>query len=54
MDATQAISDSVLKSDESENEEEEEDDNRCRPVAKLCILRNEHIPETGDCPVFLL
>lgn len=46
MDATQVISDSVLESDEEENEEE--NDNERQPVAKLCILKNEHIPETGE------
>ncbi|XP_073342124.1 mediator of DNA damage checkpoint protein 1 isoform X2 [Pagrus major] len=45
MDATQMISDSFLESDEEENEEESEN-KRGRPLAKLCILKNEHIPET--------
>lgn len=39
------ISDSILESDEDENEENE--NKRGRPLAKLCILKNEHIPETG-------
>ncbi len=47
MDATQMISDSFLESDEEENEEENENKER-RPLAKLCILKNEHIPETGE------
>lgn len=47
MDATQMISDSILESDEEENEEENEN-KRGRPLAKLCILKNEHIPETGE------
>lgn len=41
------ISDSILESDEDENEEEDEN-KRGRPLAKLCILKNEHIPETGE------
>lgn len=56
MDATQAIIDSVLESDEEENEEEEADDEskRGRPLAKLSILKNQHIPETGECLKLLL
>ncbi|XP_023282149.1 mediator of DNA damage checkpoint protein 1 [Seriola lalandi dorsalis] len=50
MDATQLISDSILETDE-ENEEEEEN-KRERPLAKLCILKNAHIPE-ADLPLFL-
>lgn len=41
------INDSFLDSDEDENEEENEN-KRGRPLAKLCILKNEHIPETGE------
>ena len=41
------ISDSILESDEEENEEENEN-KRGRPLAKLCILKNTHIPETGE------
>lgn len=41
------ISESFLDSDEDENEEENEV-KRGRPLAKLCILKNEHIPETGE------
>ena len=48
MDATQVISDSILESDEEENEEDNPN-TRGRPLAKLCILRNPHIPETGKC-----
>ncbi|GLD63822.1 mediator of DNA damage checkpoint protein 1 [Lates japonicus] len=51
MDATQMINDSILESDEEENEEENES-KRGRPLAKLCILTNEHIPET-ELPLFL-
>ncbi|KAI3361170.1 hypothetical protein L3Q82_013366 [Scortum barcoo] len=51
MDATQMISDSILESDEDENEDEREDE-RGRPLAKLCILKNEHIPQT-ELPLFL-
>ncbi|XP_070768643.1 mediator of DNA damage checkpoint protein 1 [Enoplosus armatus] len=51
MDATQMISDSILESDEEENEEQDEN-KRGRPLAKLCILKNEHIPET-ELPLFL-
>ncbi|XP_076592542.1 uncharacterized protein LOC143324167 isoform X2 [Chaetodon auriga] len=51
MDATQMISDSILESDEEENEEDNQP-KRGRPLAKLCILKNEHIPET-ELPLFL-
>ncbi|XP_068425951.1 mediator of DNA damage checkpoint protein 1 isoform X2 [Clinocottus analis] len=51
MDATQVISDSILESDEEENTEENENE-KGRPLAKLCILKNEHIPET-ELPLFL-
>ncbi|XP_039475142.1 mediator of DNA damage checkpoint protein 1 isoform X2 [Oreochromis aureus] len=44
MDATQLISDSILESDEEDNEDEIEN-KRGRPLAKLCILKNKHIPE---------
>lgn len=46
MDATQAISDSILESEEEENEEESQNE-KGKPLAKLCILRNPHIPEKG-------
>lgn len=45
------ISDSILESDDEENVEENRD-KRGRPLAKLCILKNEHIPE-GELPLFL-
>nr|XP_019948437.1 PREDICTED: mediator of DNA damage checkpoint protein 1 [Paralichthys olivaceus]XP_019948438.1 PREDICTED: mediator of DNA damage checkpoint protein 1 [Paralichthys olivaceus]XP_019948439.1 PREDICTED: mediator of DNA damage checkpoint protein 1 [Paralichthys olivaceus] len=51
MEATQVISDSFLESDEEENEEED-DNKRGQPLAKLCILKNEHVPET-ELPLFL-
>ncbi|XP_024861524.1 mediator of DNA damage checkpoint protein 1 isoform X2 [Kryptolebias marmoratus] len=51
MDATQAISDSILESDEEENKEENQR-KRGRPLAKLCILKNPHLPET-ELPLFL-
>uniref|UniRef100_A0A8D0AIX4 Mediator of DNA damage checkpoint protein 1 n=1 Tax=Sander lucioperca TaxID=283035 RepID=A0A8D0AIX4_SANLU len=51
MDATQMICDSILESDEEENEEENKN-KRGPPLAKLCILKNEHIPET-ELPLFL-
>ncbi|KAK5621164.1 hypothetical protein CRENBAI_012611 [Crenichthys baileyi] len=51
MDATQAISDSILESEEEENEEENQNE-RGKPLAKLCILRNPHIPEK-ELPLFL-
>lgn len=41
------ISDSILESDEEENEEENKDE-RGQPLAKLCILKNEHIPAAGE------
>uniref|UniRef100_A0A3B3C809 Mediator of DNA damage checkpoint protein 1 n=1 Tax=Oryzias melastigma TaxID=30732 RepID=A0A3B3C809_ORYME len=43
MDATQAICDSILESDDEEKEEKQSEEER--PVAKLCILKNPHIPE---------
>ncbi|XP_032414794.1 mediator of DNA damage checkpoint protein 1 isoform X2 [Xiphophorus hellerii] len=50
MDATQAISDSIL---ESEEEDQEKIQNESRkPLAKLCILNNKHIPEK-ELPLFL-
>ncbi|XP_035018675.2 mediator of DNA damage checkpoint protein 1 [Hippoglossus stenolepis] len=51
MEATQVISDSFLESDEAENEEEDEN-KRGQPLAKLCILKNELVPET-ELPLFL-
>lgn len=47
MDATQMISDSNLDSDEEENEDKNENE-RGRPLAKLCILKNEQVPEAGE------
>lgn len=46
MDATQLINDSILESDEEENEDIQT--SRGRPVAKLHILKNEHMPERGE------
>ncbi|XP_041842811.1 mediator of DNA damage checkpoint protein 1 isoform X2 [Melanotaenia boesemani] len=51
MDATQVISDSILESDEEENEEDNQTKRR-PPLAKLCVLKNPHIPET-ELPLFL-
>ncbi|XP_029307562.1 mediator of DNA damage checkpoint protein 1-like isoform X6 [Cottoperca gobio] len=51
MDATQRINDLIVESDEEENEEEDET-KRGPPLAKLCILKNEHIPET-ELPLYL-
>ncbi|XP_029306873.1 mediator of DNA damage checkpoint protein 1-like isoform X1 [Cottoperca gobio] len=51
MDATQRINDLIVESDEDENEEEDET-KRGPPLAKLCILKNEHIPET-ELPLYL-
>lgn len=42
------INESILESDEEENKEESKK-KRGNPLAKLCILKNEHIPETGEC-----
>ncbi|CAL8289765.1 unnamed protein product [Merluccius merluccius] len=42
MDATQMISDSMLESDE----EEEDADARAEPLATLRVFKNKHIPET--------
>lgn len=39
------ISDSILESDDDENGENE--NKRGRPLAKLCILKNEHLNERG-------
>ncbi|XP_011604224.2 mediator of DNA damage checkpoint protein 1 [Takifugu rubripes] len=50
MDATQMINDSVLESDEEENEANQP--SKGRPVAKLLILKNDHMPET-ELPLFL-
>lgn len=46
MDATQVMKDSLLESDEEENEDHQT--SRGRPVAKLLILKNEHMSETGE------
>ncbi|XP_008429571.1 mediator of DNA damage checkpoint protein 1 isoform X2 [Poecilia reticulata] len=51
MDATQVINDSILESEEEESEEETENERR-KPLAKLCILNNPHIPEK-ELPLFL-
>lgn len=51
MDSTQIICDFTLESDE-ENEEGNKLDERGEPLAKLCILKNEHIPEK-ELPLFL-
>ncbi|XP_074540372.1 mediator of DNA damage checkpoint protein 1 isoform X2 [Halichoeres trimaculatus] len=51
MDATQIISDSILESEDEESEEEIEK-KRGRPMAKLCILKNQHLPES-ELPLFL-
>lgn len=40
------INDSILESDEEENEEENEN-KRGKPLASLCVLKNDHIPERG-------
>ncbi|XP_061770806.1 mediator of DNA damage checkpoint protein 1 [Nerophis ophidion] len=48
MDATQVINYSTLESDEEEKNEEE----KPKPLAKLCILKNDHIPER-DFPLFI-
>ncbi|XP_019751587.1 mediator of DNA damage checkpoint protein 1 isoform X3 [Hippocampus comes] len=50
MDATQAVNDSLFESDE---EEKEEKPNKARqPLAKLCILKNDHVPER-EFPLFM-
>lgn len=41
------ISDSILESDEDESEEENKN-KRGEPLATLCILKNDHIPEKGN------
>lgn len=40
------MKDSLLESDEEENEDHQT--SRGRPVAKLLILKNEHMSETGE------
>ncbi|PWA23836.1 hypothetical protein CCH79_00010958, partial [Gambusia affinis] len=52
MDATQAISNSILESEEEEDNEEKIQNERRKPLAKLCILNNPHIPEK-ELPLFL-
>lgn len=59
MDATQIIRDPISESDEEECEDNK--DERGQTLAKLCILKNDHIPETGEwftasvfCIYFLL
>ncbi|XP_061144949.1 mediator of DNA damage checkpoint protein 1 isoform X2 [Syngnathus typhle] len=49
MDATQAVNDS-FESDEEENKEKA--DNGQQPLAKLCILKNDHLPER-EFPLFM-
>ncbi|KAK2910066.1 mediator of DNA damage checkpoint protein 1 [Channa argus] len=51
MDSTQMLSDSILESDDEENEQENENKRR-RPLAKLYILKNQHMPET-EFPLFV-
>nr|XP_057908943.1 mediator of DNA damage checkpoint protein 1 [Doryrhamphus excisus]XP_057908945.1 mediator of DNA damage checkpoint protein 1 [Doryrhamphus excisus] len=50
MDATQVINDSILESDEEDHEEKPNSGRK--PLAKLCILKNDHIPER-DFPLFV-
>ncbi|XP_054637384.1 mediator of DNA damage checkpoint protein 1 [Dunckerocampus dactyliophorus] len=52
MDATQVINDSILESDEEEKNEEEKPNSGQKPLAKLRILKNDHIPER-DFPLFV-
>ncbi|XP_077430827.1 mediator of DNA damage checkpoint protein 1 [Vanacampus margaritifer] len=50
MDATQVVNDSLFVSDEEENEEKP---NKGRqPLAKLCVLKNDHVPER-EFPLFM-
>ncbi|XP_061633008.1 mediator of DNA damage checkpoint protein 1 isoform X3 [Phyllopteryx taeniolatus] len=51
MDATQVINDSILETDEEENEEVKTHKGR-QPLAKLCILKNDHVPER-EFPLFM-
>ena len=44
MEATQLIDDSILE----ESEEEEDGEKRGEPLAKLRVLKNKHITETGE------
>uniref|UniRef100_A0A3P9J4Z0 Mediator of DNA damage checkpoint protein 1 n=1 Tax=Oryzias latipes TaxID=8090 RepID=A0A3P9J4Z0_ORYLA len=50
MDATQAICDSILESDDEGKEEKQSEEERL--LAKLCILKNPHIPE-AELPLTL-
>ena len=40
------INDSLLESNEEENEDDQT--SKGNPLAKLHILKNEHMPETGE------
>ncbi|XP_051920895.1 mediator of DNA damage checkpoint protein 1 isoform X2 [Hippocampus zosterae] len=50
MDATQAVNDSLFESDEEEKEEKPTKPRQ--PLAKLCILKNDHVPER-EFPLFM-
>ncbi|XP_077576742.1 mediator of DNA damage checkpoint protein 1 isoform X2 [Stigmatopora nigra] len=51
MEATQVINDSFFESDEETNEEEKAKEAK-EPLAKLCILKNDHVPER-EFPLFI-
>lgn len=43
------MDDSILESEDEDEESEEETENkRGKPLAKLCILKNQHLPESGE------
>lgn len=46
MDATQVINDSVLESEEEGDEADQP--KKAKPVAKLHVLENDHLPATGE------
>nr|XP_061789510.1 mediator of DNA damage checkpoint protein 1-like [Nerophis lumbriciformis] len=50
MDATQVINDSIVESDEETNDEKTKEGRQ--PLAKLCILKNDHVPER-EFPLFV-
>ncbi|XP_030641459.1 mediator of DNA damage checkpoint protein 1 [Chanos chanos] len=52
MDATQVIEDSFWAQEEEEEKEEGDEEKKREPLAKLRILKNEHIPES-ELPLYL-
>lgn len=48
MDATQQIEDSFFGEEDTDEFEQEEEKKKREPLATLKILKNDHIPETGE------